>query len=493
MSSAEVSTAANGGGDPSLVKRTMGDLVKAAVSGWLGTALEFMDFQLYSLAAALVFKDIFFGHGSQAVAIMSAMAVYGVGYIARPIGAWYFGRLGDRIGRAKVLFITIAIMGVATTLIGALPTYDQVGLLAPALLVILRLVQGFGAGAEIAGSSVLLAEYAPTKQRGIIASLTALGTNSGTLFAGLVWAILLGWLGNDAVVDWGWRIPFLGSVIVMGVAVFIRIHLKETPVFEASVDEIIEEYDKPLDREAEKAKKEAAAEARKEAIAELAKTKRSWKAFLVASALRFGQSGNSGMVQTYLITFLTANLLVSKTVASNIVVYSSLVAFATVPLIGWLGDKFGRKRMYTVVTVIDFFIIVPCFLMMLNNRGTDTVMEQTSTGLVPHFSNPDLLFFIGYIVLHNLTVMALASLENLTMAECFGSAHRYEQLALSKEIPNLITAGFGPLIAAALVTVFGSWVALAVLMFFYTAVTFGASVVMTEVAGRDLTVREDAM
>ena len=491
MSSA-VSTPTKGG-DPSLAKRTMGDLVKATVSGWLGTALEFMDFQLYSLAAALVFKDIFFGHGSQAVAIMSAMAVYGVGYIARPIGAWYFGRLGDRIGRTHVLFITIAIMGVATTLIGALPTYDQVGLLAPALLVILRLVQGFGAGAEIAGSSVLLAEYAPTKQRGIIASLTALGTNSGTLFAGAVWAVLLAWLGNDAVIAWGWRIPFLGSVIVMGVAVFIRIHLKETPVFEASVDEIIEEYDKPLDREAEKAKKEAAAQARKEAIAKLAKTKRSWKAFLVACALRFGQSGNSGMVQTYLITFLTANLLVSKSVASNIVVYSSLVGFLTVPIIGWLGDLFGRKRMYTVVTVIDFFLIVPCFLMMLNNRGTDTVMEQTSTGMVAHFSNPTLMFFIGYIVLHNLSVLALASLENLTMAECFGSAHRYEQLALSKEIPNLITAGFGPLVAAALVAVFNSWVALAVLMFFYTAVTFGASIVMTEVAGRDLTVREDAM
>ena len=114
--------AAGASAKESLVTRTTGDLVKAAMSGWLGTALEFMDFQLYSLAAALVFKDIFFGHGSQAVAIMAAMAVYGVGYIARPIGAWYFGRMGDRIGRTKVLFITIAMMGVATTLIGFLPT-----------------------------------------------------------------------------------------------------------------------------------------------------------------------------------------------------------------------------------------------------------------------------------------------------------------------------------------------------------------------------------
>ncbi|MBW3088926.1 MFS transporter [Bifidobacterium sp. 82T24] len=489
MSDSTVTTTEAKGAEPTLAQRTTADLIKAAVSGWLGTALEFMDFQLYSLAAALVFKDIFFGHGSQAIAIMSAMAVYGVGYVARPIGAWYFGRLGDRIGRTKVLFITIAIMGCATTLIGALPTYDQVGLLAPALLVLLRLAQGFGAGAEIAGSSVLLAEYAPKKHRGIVSAFTALGTNSGTLFAGLIWAILLGWLGNDAVVNWGWRIPFLGSVIVMAVAVFIRIHLKETPVYETSVEETIAGYDKPLDKDAEKARKEA----EKKAAAEIAKTPRSLKAFLVACVLRFGQCGNSGMVQTYLITFLTANLLVSKSVASNVVVYSSLVGFLTVPFIGWLGDRFGREHMYKVVTIIGLILIVPCFLLMVNNLGTDTTLEQTATGMVPHFSNPTLLFFIGYIVMHNVTVLSFFSLENITMAECFGSAHRYEQLALAKEIPNLITGGFGPLVAAALVAVFNSWIALAVLMAFYTICTLIAAVVMPEVSGRDLTVREDAM
>ncbi|PJM73338.1 MFS transporter [Bifidobacterium primatium] len=477
------------GAEPTLAQRTTADLIKAAVSGWLGTALEFMDFQLYSLAAALVFKDIFFGHGSQAIAIMSAMAVYGVGYVARPIGAWYFGRLGDRIGRTKVLFITIAIMGCATTLIGALPTYDQVGLLAPALLVLLRLAQGFGAGAEIAGSSVLLAEYAPKKHRGIVSAFTALGTNSGTLFAGLIWAILLGWLGNDAVVNWGWRIPFLGSVIVMGVAVFIRIHLKETPVYETSVEETIAGYDKPLDKDSEKARKEA----EKKAAAEIAKTPRSLKAFIIACVLRFGQCGNSGMVQTYLITFLTANLLVSKSVASNVVVYSSLVGFLTVPFIGWCGDRIGRERMYKIVTIVGLIIIVPCFLLMVNNLGTDTTLEQTANGMIPHFSNPTLLFFIGYIVMHNITVLSFFSLENITMAECFGSAHRYEQLALAKEIPNLITGGFGPLIAAALVTVFNSWIALAVLMAFYTVCTLIAAIIMPEVTGRDLTAREDAM
>lgn len=146
---------------PPAAQRSMADLVRAAVSGWLGTALEFMDFQLYSLAAALVFSQLFFSGESAGMAVVLSMATYGVGYIARPLGAVFFGRLGDRIGRRKVLFYTIALMGAATTLIGVLPTYHQVGMLAPILLVTLRLLQGFGAGAEISGAGVMLAEYAP--------------------------------------------------------------------------------------------------------------------------------------------------------------------------------------------------------------------------------------------------------------------------------------------------------------------------------------------
>lgn len=481
---------------PAIVERTTSDLVKAAMSGWLGTALEFMDFQLYSLAAALVFKDIFFPPGDPAIAIMSAMAVYGVGYLARPVGAWYFGRMGDRIGRVKVLFITIAMMGAATTLIGALPTYDTVGVLAPILLVVLRLVQGFGAGAEIAGSAVMLAEYAPNKRRGIISSLVAIGTNTGTLGAAAIWAILLTTLGEDDVIAWGWRIPFLASFVLMGLAIFIRLKLKETPVFEASQEEdLVSAYDAPLPKKAPKIHDpEADVALRVEATAHPeGPAKKSVKAFLVASMLRFGQSGNSGMVQTYLITFITANLLVSKTVASNVVVFSSLVGFLTVPLIGWLGDRFGRKRMYTIVSSIGLVIIIPCFLALVNNLGTQTTPEHVGDTLVDHFSSPALMFFIAYIVLHNVTVLAFFSLENITMAECFGSGHRYEQLALSKEIPNMITAGFGPLAAAALVAVFHSWIALVVLMFIYTGAVLVTSLVMPEVANRDLTDPKDAM
>ncbi|HVI17118.1 MAG TPA: MFS transporter, partial [Gaiellales bacterium] len=202
--------------------RTTRDLTKAAVSGWLGTAMEFLDFQLYSLAAAIVFNKIFFPNVSPAVGLIAAMATYGVGYVARLAGAIYFGRMGDRIGRKRVLFITIALMGASTTLIGVLPTYAAVGLLAPILLVVLRLLQGFGAGAEIAGATTMLAEYAPAKRRGLIASFVALGTNSGTLAASALWALLLAVLSEDQLLSWGWRLPFLLSFVLMVFAVWLR-------------------------------------------------------------------------------------------------------------------------------------------------------------------------------------------------------------------------------------------------------------------------------
>ena len=186
-----------------------------AVSGWLGTAMEFMDFQLYSLAAAIVFNKIFFPDVSPVIGLIAAMATYGVGYVARLFGAVYFGRMGDRIGRKKVLFITIALMGASTTLIGVLPTYAMVGIWAPILLVALRLVQGFGAGAEIAGATVMLAEFASARRRGLISSLVCLGTNSGTLAA----SALLGHPGEHTV-----RGPAVELGLAHSVPVQLRAH-----------------------------------------------------------------------------------------------------------------------------------------------------------------------------------------------------------------------------------------------------------------------------
>lgn len=458
--STSTNPSAAGGTSPAEAKRSTGDLVRAAMSGWLGTALEFMDFQLYSLAAALVFGQLFFVGESPALAVVSAMATYAVGYLARPLGAWYFGRLGDRIGRTKILFITIALMGGATTLIGALPTAHQVGILAPILLVVLRLVQGFGAGAEISGAGVMLAEYAPKDRRGVIASLVALGTNCGTLGASAIWGILVAVLSEEQLLSWGWRIPFLASALILVFAVWIRYRLKESPVFEESthVDQGV-----ALSKDETRAK----ATAENDSVMLEALEQKKWRAMVPAFLLRFGQAGNSGILQTYMVSFITITLAMSPSVGTTVVIVSSLVAFATVPIVGALGDKFGRRRMYQVMSIISLILIVP------------TMMAISGAQM------PTLL--IAYVVMHNVSVMALASLENLTLPEIFGSRHRYASTGIIREIAAMIATGIGPVIAAAWVgATTGSWIPVAVMLAFFTVCPLIGTFLMPEVAGRDL-------
>ena len=316
--------------------RSTKDLAKVAVSGWLGTAMEFMDFQLYSLAAAIVFNKIFFPEVSPVIGLIAAMATYGVGYVARLVGAVYFGRMGDRIGRKKVLFITIALMGASTTLIGVLPTYAMIGIWAPILLVALRLIQGFGAGAEIAGATVMLAEYAPARRRGLISSLVCLGTNSGTLAASALWAILVAVLSEEQLLSWGWRIPFLASFLLMIFAVWIRRSLKESPVFEQRVD-VVDGVALSKEEIAKRdAKREAAAATAGTSTIEAALHQRKGRAFLIALGLRFGQAGNSGLIQTFLIGYLATVLLMDKTTGTTAIMYGSILGFVTIPVIGIL-------------------------------------------------------------------------------------------------------------------------------------------------------------
>ena len=447
--------------------RSVADLVRAAVSGWLGTALEFMDFQLYSLAAALVFSQLFFAADNPGMAVIGAMATYGVGYVARPVGAWFFGRMGDRIGRKKVLFYTIVLMGMATTLIGVLPTYETVGMLAPALLVALRLLQGLGAGAEISGAGVMLAEYAPTRRRGLVASLVALGTNCGTLFASAIWALLLVVVTEQQLLDWAWRIPFIASAVVMVFAVWVRFNLKESPVFEARGDVV--------DGEAVTADEvEPVSEQKAEQVAEFREARPlTVKAVAVAFLLRFGQAGNSGMIQTYLISFMTVFLMLDKQLSTEVVIYSSLAVFVTVPVVGLLGDRFGRKTMYTIMSAIALVVAIPCILLIVSGVTWQVI--------------------IGYVVLHNLAVMSLASMENLALPEIFGARNRYQATAVVREIAAIVATGATPVFAAAIVAATGSWIPVAVIIMFFSACALFAAVWMKEVTGRDLTDPNPAM
>ncbi|MBB6404677.1 MFS transporter [Arthrobacter sp. AZCC_0090] len=456
--------------------RSTGDLAKVAVSGWLGTAMEFMDFQLYSLAAAIVFNKIFFPEVSPVIGLIAAMATYGVGYVARLVGAIYFGRMGDRIGRKKVLFITIALMGASTTLIGVLPTYAMIGIWAPILLVALRLIQGFGAGAEIAGATVMLAEYASARRRGLISSLVCLGTNSGTLGASALWAILVAALPQDQLLSWGWRIPFLASFVLMIFAVWIRRSLKESPVFEERAD-VVDGV--ALSKQDIASKQDAARETKGNAktpatsTIEAALHQRKGKAFLITLGLRFGQAGNSGLVQTFLVGYLATVLLVDKSVGTTAIVYGSLLGFVTIPVMGLLGDRFGRKPLYLTLSALTALFAIPMMLMITSGN----------TGLIT----------VAMVVGLNLGVLSLFAMESVTMAEFFGARTRFTQLALAKEIGGILATAIGPLLAATLTAVTGHWWPLAAMLIGYSLITLLSAAVGPEVRGRDMVRLEDAV
>lgn len=441
-----------------LASRETSGLAKVAVSGWLGTALEFMDFQLYSLGAALVFHEIFFYGQSKAMVLILAMATYGAGYLARIVGAVIFGRMGDSIGRKKVLFITIAMMGICTTLIGVLPSYAQIGILAPVLLVVLRIVQGLGAGAEISGAGTMLAEFAPAGRRGVISSVVAMGTNCGTLAATAIWALVFYTLDRQQLMDWGWRIPFLSSVVVMLFAIWLRANLKESPVFV---------QEKSTHAEACESAGVAADDSNFFSMF------RSYS-FWIATGLRFGQAGNSGLIQTFLSAYLVQTLLFDKSIPADALMISSLIGFLTIPLLGWLSDIYGRRLPYIVLNGMTILLAYPLLAMIMD--------KQHGFGLI----------MVCIIVIHNIAVLGLFALENITLAELFGARQRFTRMAMAKEAGGLVAVGFGPLLAGIFCHLSGSWWPIAVMVMAYSAIGLLAALLMPEVKDRDLNLVPDA-
>lgn len=409
-----------------------------------------MDFQLYSLGAALVFHEIFFPEQSAAMALILAMGTYGAGYIARIVGAFIFGRMGDSIGRKKVLFITITMMGICTTLIGVLPTYAQIGIFAPVLLVTLRIIQGLGAGAEISGAGTMLAEYAPKGKRGIISSLVAMGTNCGTLSATAIWAVMFFALDREQLLAWGWRVPFLASVVVMIFAIWLRMNLKESPVFEKVNDAQTAQPDTSLGA--------------------MVKSKSFW----LATGLRFGQAGNSGLIQTFLAGYLVQTLLFDKAIPTDALMISSILGFISIPLLGWLSDKVGRRLPYIILNISAIILAYPMLSIIVDKSyAPGTIM-------------------LSIIVIHNFAVLGLFALENITMAEMFGSRNRFTRMAISKEAGGLVAVGFGPVLAGIFCNMTGSWWPIVAMLVAYSLIGLVSACLMPEVRDRDLSAAEDA-
>jgi MHS family metabolite:H+ symporter-like MFS transporter len=423
---------------------------RSAVSGMIGTTLEFFDLQLYGLAAALVFGPLFFSGLPPHLALLSSFATYAVGFLARPVGALFFGWWGDRKGRKQVLVITVALMGISTTAIGLLPTSAQVGVWAPILLVSLRLLQGFGAGAELSGASLLLAEFSNRNNRGLFSSLVCLGTNTGTLLASGVW-LLVSSLPDEALYSWGWRIPFLASIFVALFALWIRKTLSETPVFEAV--------------------QESTDTAQRTPVKDLLQHGR--RPFFIALGLRIGENGPSYLLQAFLVGYIVTGLSMDAWVGSAAVLIASALAYLTIPLAGWLSDRLGRRTMYRWLS------------------GLLVVWSFPSWWLL-QMREPWIVFLVMFVGL-SLGVLSLYAVQSSYFPELFGTRYRYVGLAMGKEIGGILAGGIAPLVATALLSAFsGSWVPIAVYMFVLSSISFLTTFLAPETKGRDLMLTEDA-
>lgn len=424
----------------------------ATVSSWLGTTMEYVDFALYGLATALVFNHVFFPNQDPVVALLGGFSTYAVGFVARPLGAIFFGRLGDKFGRRFVLVVTVALMGGATTLIGAIPSYAQIGAAAPIILVVLRLAQGFGAGAELSGGAIILTEYAPRDRRGLVASIVALGSNSGTLLASAVWLAVLQF-PDEILFSWGWRVPFLVSILIAGAAFLVRRTMKETPVFQKT--------------------QEMAAHNPTETSASPAGT---WwqrnKSFFIMLGLRIGENGPSYMAQGFLVGYVAQALLVESSVPTTAVLIASILGFAVIPFSGHLTDRFGRRIVYRIFCALLMVIIVPGF-MLLDSR------------------NP-------YVVITVIVVaMCIASLgifgaQAAYGVELFGVRNRFTKMALAKELGSILSGGTAPAIASGLLAAFGAWWPLAIYWIIMAGIGFVTTFFAPETKGRDLNAMDDA-
>lgn len=430
---------------------------RATFSCWLGTAMEYADFALYGLAAGLIFGDVFFPEASPAMALLSSFATWSVGFIARPIGALFFGWLGDRKGRKVVMITTIILMGVSTTLIGAIPGYDTIGLWAPACLVLLRFSQGLGAGAELSGGTVVLGEYAPVTRRGLVASVIALGSNSGTLLASLVWLAVIQ-MDQQQLLEWGWRIPFLSSALIALAALWIRRHLQETPVFAR--------------RQAEQ--REMAAKYKEEVACETSGSfwQRS-RSFWLMVGLRIGENGPSYLAQGFMVGYVAKVLTMDKTVPTTAVFIASFLGFLVIPFAGWLSDRFGRRITYRGFCLLLMFYAWPAF-MLLESREPALVITAIVVGMA-------------------LASLGIFGVQAAWGVEMFGVKHRYTKMAVAKELGSILSGGTAPLLAAAMFSFTGHWWPIALYFSAMAAIGFITTFFAPETRGRDLNLTEDAV
>ncbi|MET4294207.1 MFS family permease [Bradyrhizobium sp. LB8.2] len=417
-------------------------LRRAVIASTIGTAIEWYDFFLYSTVTGLVFAKLFFPHSDPWVGTLEAFAIYAVGFAARPVGAAIFGHYGDRIGRKSTLIATLLLMGLATAAVAMVPTYASIGIWGAVILTVLRFIQGVGVGGEWGGSVLMSMEWARNdRSRGLIASWPQFGVPCGLFLANLA-VLVFSQMAGDQFLAWGWRIPFALSIILVGVGLYIRLGILETPVFSKLVAErqvdrtpmltVIREYPKEI---------------------------------LLSAFARMSEQAPFYIFTAFVFSYGIGTLHVSRDFLLTAVLSASVLSFVSIPLCGHISDQIGRKNMYMLgaaVTGIFGFV----YFAMLNTGSLTIIFLAIILSLIPH----DMQY----------------GPQAALIAESFTGRLRYSGSSLGYQLASVIAGGPAPLIATWLYGTFHSATAIAVYIAICAVVTLVATAMMTDYTGKDI-------
>jgi MFS transporter, MHS family, shikimate and dehydroshikimate transport protein len=407
-----------------------------AFAGVIGTIIEWYDFLIYGTAAALVFNSLFFPNIDPRIGTLASLGTFAVGFVARPIGGAIFGHFGDRIGRKSMLMLTMIGMGLSTALIGIVPTYAQIGILAPALLVGLRLIQGVALGGEWGGASLMVLEHAPTGRRGIFGSLVQVGFPIGLVAASAAFS-LVSMLPDAEFKSWGWRLPFVVSVALVAVGLFVRARLPETPVFEAI-----------------KARGEIVGNPFIEML---------WKNprdFLIATGLKISEVSWVYMLTIFVVVYATAKLNLPKSLLLNAIVLGALLEMLTIPLYGHLSDNYGRRPLYFAGVAFTIIFAFPLFWLL-------------------DMKTPEIVILTIVIAL-NLGHGLMFAPESTYFPELFKTNVRYSGASFGFQVSAALGGGFAPLIATALVSYTGGTAGVSIMLILLALITLVATLFARE-------------
>ena len=423
-------------------------LRRAVIASTIGTTIEWYDFFIYGTVTGLVFAKLYFPGSDPLVGTLQAFAIYAVGFVARPVGAAIFGHFGDRIGRKAALIATLLLMGIATFLVAFVPGYARIGIWGAVILTILRTVQGIGVGGEWGGSVLMSMEWArTTAHRGFVASWPQFGVPAGLFLANLA-VLAFSTISGPAFLTWGWRIPFLLSIILVGVGLYIRLGILETPAFSRLV-----------------------AENRVERVPVVEVIKRQPREIILTALVRMAEQAPFYIFTAFVFSYGTKVLGSSRDMLLLAVLVASVVSFFTIPFAGWASDRIGRRRMYligAVVTGVFGFV----YFAMLDTMVPGWIFLAIVLSLIPH----DLMY----------------GPQAALIAECFTGRLRYSGASLGYQLASVIAGGPAPLIATALFAAYKSGYAIALYILACAVISVIAAALLPDYTNRDISAEYDS-